>query len=250
MAIDQEMLNEIETEKQRAAEAAAEAKAKAAAGGNGAGFFILKNGEKALVRPLLNKFIPVFHHSIWNNNNGKWDVNAICAQSVDLPKELCAHCKKAEETSNKKLTAVKQFVVALWLYGVRDTATGAVKTYKNKDGEEIAQRGLRYAQFKVGDPIFETLLTMYKMAGDITLRDITIQQTGEKLEKKYTIDPLDPSPFVVEGMPTITPDGIIEWLSEKNPASILEGPDYDAFGANPPVQAQVTKPAKASVPDF
>lgn len=246
MAIDQALLNEIEAAKTRAAEAAAEAKAKS---GNGAGFFVLKDGEKALVRPLLNTFVPVWHHSIWNNDTRKWDVNAICARSMDLPDEFCAHCQKAKETGNKKLMAVQQFAVPFWLYGVRIAATGEVVTYKKEGQEPQPVRGLRYAQFKAGDPIFESLLTMYKMAGDITLRDIAIKQTGERLEKKYTIDPQDPTTFTVENVPAQSRDGIIEWLAEKNPASLIENPtndSYDSFGANPPAQPA----AKASVPDF
>src|SRR5579859_5570225 len=174
MAIDQEMLNMIESEKTRVAKAAAEAKAKAASGGNGAGFFMLKDGELAKVRPLLNKFIPVYRHDLFNRATNKYEVQAVCAKSVDLTSEFCAHCQKAIETKNRKLEAVMQFVVPLWLYGIRDMndlisdgqggKVGKPRTYQKEGEEPQLVRGLRYAQFKPGDPIFENLLTMYKMA--------------------------------------------------------------------------------------
>lgn len=246
MAIDTNMLAEIEAEKKRAAEAAAEAKAKA---GTGAGYFVLRDGEKALVRPLLNSFTPVFYHSVWNNTTRNWDVNAVCAQSVDLSEEYCIHCQKAKETSSKKLAAVKQFVVPFWVYGLRKVATGAIITYGKEGYEPQPVRGLQYAKFRVGDPIFESLLTMYKMAGDITLRDITIEQTGEKLDKKYTIDPNDPTAFTVEDVPEQTPDGIIAWLAEKNPPALIQSPSNDvSLNAAPP--AQSNGKAKVAVPNF
>ena len=62
-------------------------------------FFSIKDGEKALIRPLLNMnaYLKVQKHEIYNPGTNKFDVKAVCAADLHLE---CQHC--ADAASNKR----------------------------------------------------------------------------------------------------------------------------------------------------
>jgi hypothetical protein len=244
MAIELDVVAEIEAEQKRAA-------AKSA-GGN-ASFFVLKNGEKALVRPLLNlnACASIWKHDFYNQATGKYEVNALCAQSLDLPAECCKHCMAAKSTGNKKLSAIKLFIVPLYVYGIKNSDGQAI-TYTDQEGNEKSVSGVRFLSLKGTSDMLATLVTMFREGTNISSSDLTITRKGEKLLTSYTILPRPPAPFAVEGIPAQYRDSIVERINELNPAEIIDGPDTDHFGSNPPAQSNGAKPApaKASVPDF
>lgn len=246
MAVDNMdmIIAEIEEENRKAAEAAAEAKAKRAASGGNGMVFILKDGQRALVRPLLNQIFSVWRHDWYNQETKKTEIRAICAQTLGIPVEQCQHCIKAQETGDKKLAAVRHFVTPVWLYAIKEVKTDAVLTYKDKDGAEHLSDGLRFIQGKSNDDIVKYLINLYKLSGNITLRDISIEQIGERLDKEFKFDPKDPAPFTAAEIPEMAkdPDLIIARLAEINPPALV--------GASPTAQQSSSAPAKSSVPDF
>lgn len=247
MAIDSmdQIIAEIEEESRKAAAEAAEAKAKRAAGGGNGMIFILGDGKRALVRPLLNQFISVWRHDWYNQATKKTEIRAICTQTLGIPAEQCQHCVKAQQTGDKKLAAVRQWIIPVWLYAIKDVKTGDPLTYKDKEGVEHLSCGLRFIQAKGDDPILTFFKNMYKLSRDITIRDVSIEQIGERLEKKYEFDPKDIKPFDAAEIPEVSqdPDLIIARLAEINPPALI--------GGSTPAQSNSSSaPAKSAVPDF
>lgn len=237
MAID--IIGEMEAEQKRAKSSS----------GN-ASFFVLKDGEKALVRPLLNlnEVASIKKHDYFNPTTKKFEVNALCAESIDLPVSVCKHCLTAKQTNNKKLNPTKYFVIPIWVYGIKNSAGQPVVYTDQNSGEEKAVQGLRYLQLKASSDILSTLLEMYREGTDLTTLDLTISRKGESLDTKYTVLPRPAAPFAVEGVPEQSRDSIIERINDLNPAELIDGPDHDPFGANPPAQQKAVN--KVSVPDF
>ena len=238
MAIELDIIGEIENEMKRA---------QAKSAGGSASFFVLKDGEKALVRPLLNlnAIAIIQKHDFYNPATKKFEVNAICAHvpELELPADSCKHCATAKSTNNKKLSAVKYFIIPLWVYGIKNSAGQAV-VYQDQDGNEKPVSGLRYLQLKASSDILSTLLEMYREGTDLTSLDLTISRKGESLDTKYTVLPRTPAPFTVENVPAQDKLTIIQRIADLNPFETID--DVDPF----PPSAQASAPAKQSVPDF
>lgn len=239
MALD--MIAEIEQEQKRAA---------AKSNGGNASFFVLKAGEKALIRPLLNlnAVASILKHDFYNNSTGKYEVNALCAETsaLELPAGSCRHCQTAKESGNKKLTAVKFFVIPLYVYGIKN-AKGEPITYTDNEGNEKPQQGVRYLSLKASSDILATFLEAFREGTDITSADWTISRTGEKLETKYKTLKRDSSPFTVENVLAQDADSIVFRIAELNPFELIgnANDDRDPFESAPPA-----KPASKAAPDF
>jgi len=223
------------------------AKARAAAGSGNVFFFKLEDGQRALVRFLLDlrECVSVWKHELYNVSTNKYEVSALCLASVDGEKEDCKHCQDAK--SNKKLEAVKYFIVPVFVYGIKDKAGNAV-TYTNKEGQTHPVNGIRLMQMKATAPLLASLRDNYREleAGDDFLHhDMTITlnlQNGDRKKPTYTVilKPYTPRPFQApEGVevPTQTRDGIIDALMEVWKPAPIE---------NLSTSAQATKPANSA----
>jgi hypothetical protein len=236
MAIDfsDDVVAEMETEQKRAA-------ARSSAGS--ASWFMLKDGEKALVRCLLNlnQVASVLKHDFWNPSTRKFEVNALCARSLDLDADQCAHCVTAR--TNKKLSAQKYFIVPLYVYGVKNSA-GQPVSYVDQEGNEKAVEGLKYLQLKASSDILATLLAMYRDGANLTTMDLKITRAGAGTDTRYTVLPQPPSTFAVVGIPAQDRESIIQRIADLNP------PDIAGFPPALPASNGTPAAAKTSIPDF
>lgn len=221
-------------------------RAQAKSSGGNVSFFVLKDGEKALVRPLLNlnQVASLLMHVYWNPGSGKFDVNSVCAHQaeLELPAGSCKHCATVKTMTDKKaagkMAATKYFVVPLYVYGIKNAA-GAPVTY-TQDDKEVAVQGVRYLQLKPTSDILATLLEIYRDNGDITTGDLTISRKGEKLDTKYTVTQRPPAVFSVENVPAQSKFDIITRIAEMNAPEVIDGAD--------PFPPSATTSAKASAP--
>lgn len=222
--------------------------------------FKITDGQKALIRFLLDlgqAAILYKHETKWdkslNGGKGGYEVQSVCAQSVELSKEHCKHC---QNTANKDLKLVKYFIIPVYVYGVKNK-DGKPVTYKNADtGEEIPESGVRYLQLKGSSPLLVALIENYRELNanpgqrkSLADCDMTISRVdigGNAVNASYTVIKRDPSPFVLPEGATI-PEGatdrelIIDRFAEKNPPALI--------GENTP-PAQSVSPTKSAVPDF
>lgn len=207
-------------------------RAQAKSSGGNVSFFVLKDGEKALVRPLLNlnQVASILMHVYWNPGSGKFDVNSVCAHQpeLELPANSCKHCATVKTLTDKKaagkMTATKYFVIPLWVYGVKNAA-GAPVTYKDQEDKEQPVQGVKYLQLKPTSDILATLLEIYRDSGDIAAADLLIGRKGEKLDTKYTVLPRAAAPFTVENVPAQNKLDIITRIAEMNAPEVIDGAD-------------------------
>lgn len=232
MAID--VIAEMEAEQKRAA---------ARSSGSNVSWFMLKDGEKSLIRCLLNlsQAAIILKHDFYNPATRKFEVNALCARSLDLDEEQCAHCIAAR--GNKKLLAQKYFILPVYVYGVKNSSGQAV-VYTDSEGNEKAVQGLKYLQLKASSDILAVLLAMYRDGTNLTGLDLKISRTGASTDTKYTVLPQSPSPFAVADVPVQNVEDIITRIADLNPPAIAGGLP------TPPPAVSSAAPAKAVVPDF
>lgn len=240
MAIEMDnMIAEIEAEMKRA---------QAKSSGGNVSFFVLKDGEKALVRPLLNlnAVASILMHVYWNPATSKFDVNAVCAHQAELalPAGSCKHCATAKSMSDKKaagkMAANKYFVIPLWVYGIKNAAGQAV-TFTQDDKEQPVQ-GVKYLQLKPTSDILSTLLEIYRDSGDIMAGDLTISRKGEKLDTKYTVLQRPPAVFTVENVPAQDKSDIVMRIADMNAPEVIDGSD--------PFPASASTTAKSTPKDL
>jgi hypothetical protein len=169
-------------------------------------FFSIKDGEKALIRPLLNmsQYVMANKHEIFNNQTKKYDVKAVCAGDLQL---ACQHCLDA--TSNKKLASSKRFILPVYVHAVIDTKTGKYVTYTDQEGLEHNVSGVRLLEMKRSSSILRDLVAAYNEDDehDITTNDFVIQRLGDALETKYTVTPKKPTKFEAD---------VPAWVSDRD----------------------------------
>lgn len=158
-------------------------------------FFSLKNGDKALVRLLLNfdKNVRMDYHEHYNAAEQKYDVNAVCAQEFG---QECAHCEQAKTTKDWKLKAQRHVYIPVYVHNIkrqRDDKTWAPVTYK-EDGVEKPVSGVRMLDMKLSSStILDDLQAAYLEDADkpsdldITRYDFVISRRGAGLETNYTV---------------------------------------------------------------
>ncbi len=222
-------------------------------------FFSIKDGEKALITPLLNmsQYVLVNKHEIFNPAINKFDVAAICAFDLQLQ---CQYC--LDVVNNKKLTAGKRFVLPIYVHAVINVKTGAYVTYKDKDGVEHNVSGVRLLEMKRTSSILRDLVASYngtddsdvKAANNITKLSYVIRREnvdGDKLQTRYTVTPKQAREL---------PEDIPAWTRDRNQV-LLQYADACPFKIvnnerDVPPALQSSKPANGnggkvkSVPDF
>ncbi len=218
---------------------------------------LLKDGERALVRPLYNMdaVIVVPMHDKFKNTDialsSRTDasgraiaapISALCAAEFGKP---CAFCVNAKEN---KLEARHECFVPVYLYGIKDSSDNAI-TFTTPEGEVKPVKGFRMLRLKQGSSILAQLMSTFKDADynrNITSCDFKIERKGMQLDTTYICSPKPPKPMEVNlkvAIPPITK--FHEILSEIYPVKILERAPVN--GASVP--ANVAKPAPPPVAD-
>jgi hypothetical protein len=172
-------------------------------------FFMLKDGEKALIRPLLNmsQYALVHKHEYYDNTTKKYEARAVCAADMELECQLCLDAEQ-----NKKLKADARFVLPIYVLAVVNVKTGAQVTYTNQDGQELSVSGVRLLEMKRTSSILRDLVAFYNESDehDITGNDFVIRREnvdGDPLKTKYTVTPKAPKPAVFpEDIPAVYRD--------------------------------------------
>lgn len=194
-------------------------------------FLFLKEGQKALLRPLynLNQALVIKKHNKWSEN-ADYRVNAICAGEVN---KSCFHCERAKD--DKKLSANITFYLPVYVYSVTDTKTGNQITYKEKteDGKEVEKpvtgiRVLELTSFGTIGAVLKFFNSFYKDDESHTIigRDFTIEQVGSGQKKSFVCIPKDPKPMSQQMKALIpTPERLRERILEALPP--LSGIDDD-----------------------
>lgn len=162
-------------------------------------FLFLKEGHKALIRPLFNldEAIVLAKHNKWSEN-ADYRVNAICAAELG---KACVHCESAKTLEDKKLAASATIYLPVYIYQVVDK-TGTRVTYKEKDEQgnesEKPVTGFRVLEL----PLFGTMFNVLKVFrsymrddGSICQCDFSIEQVGEGQKKSFVVIPKAPKPL-------------------------------------------------------
>lgn len=153
-------------------------------------FLYLKDGEKALVRPLLNldRSIRLLKHEKYDSATGRTSPHAICAQSF---KQECVWCAEAKASGDRKLTASPRYYLLVYVHGVYTydaTRRSWTQIYARDDITQLLQ-GVRVLELKVTSPILDLLRATYDddPAHDISAHDFAIARNGKALDTKYTV---------------------------------------------------------------
>lgn len=220
-------------------------------------FFSLKDGQKALVRPLLNmtQYVRVDKHELYNPATNSFDVKAVCASSLQLPD--CSYC--AQVAHNKKLMASPRVVLPVYVHAVLDVKTGAPITYKKKndDGteQELPVKGVRLLEMKRSSSILRDLIANYNEDDnhDITCFDFVVTRKnidGDKLQTTYTVIAKRP-----RDIPDDIPadyrdrDRVLLMYAEACPWQLVEGSTAQAAPVAPVVSSSTQGKVK-NAPDF
>ncbi len=215
---------------------------------------LLKDGERALVRPLYNMdavIVRPMHDKFKNTDialssrtvEGRAvaaPISALCAAHDGNPCLLCAQPKDA------KLEARFECFVPVYLYGVKGSGDNAI-TYTDPDGNVKPVKGFRMLRLKQGSSILAQLMSTFKdvdYTRDITSCDFKIERKGVQLDTTYICSPKPPKPMepnLKAAIPPITKFQDI--LQEIYPIRILEHAQVN--GASVP--ASVAKPATPPV---
>jgi hypothetical protein len=228
-------------------------------------FIFLKEGEKVMLRPLVNlpQAIVMQKHNKWHDNRD-YRVNAICAKEID---KGCEHCVNAQELEDKKLKASPVIFLPVYVYGVIDVKTGQKVTYTEKDeqGKESEPKnvfGFRVLELPLYGAAFSILQSFrayIRDEGSITQGDFTVEQMGSGQKKNFlTTPPKAPkpvSPAVIAKAPKIE-EVRTAILGAIPPVISAEADAEDVFNANGtnvviPVRGVVTdEVAEDDIPVF
>ncbi len=226
----------LDEEMQRAAEKS---------GGFAPFFFSIRDGERALVRPLLNMrdYVMLRFHEKFNSATKKYDVSAVCA--ADFGQE-CQHCKDA--ATDKKLSAQNRFYLPVYIHGALKqdpiTKKWAPLTYTDQEGNEQPVKGVRILEMKPSSSILSALVGAYNTADthNITLYDFVIERKGAQLDTTYTTT-LSPN------APRALPDDLSKQSRERIKSDVEIARPMRAVGA-PVVSASNGKVEDSGIPDF
>lgn len=163
-------------------------------------FLFLKEGEKALIRSLVNlpQAIVLSKHNKWNDNR-EYRVNAICAKEID---KGCEHCMSAQELEDKKLKASPVIFLPVYVYGVINVKDGSKVTYTEKDEQGHESEPKNVSGFRVLEltlygaafSILQAFRAYIRDEGSITRCDFTIEQMGSGQKKNFLTTPKAPKP--------------------------------------------------------
>lgn len=227
-------------------------------------FLFLSEGQKALIRPLVNlpQSMVFSKHSKWSDSRDA-RVNAICAAEVGKP---CEHCANAQALEDKKLKASTVIFLPVYVYGVIDVKTGQKVTYTEKDEEGKESESKNVTGFRVLEltlfgkafSILQAFRSHVRDEGSITGCDFTIEQVGREKTKNFIVTPKAPK-SVDPRIPAKSPK-LEEFrtaiLGAIPPLASVEAEAEDAFNATGtnmviPVRGAVTdEVAGDDIPEF
>jgi hypothetical protein len=173
-------------------------------------FLILKDGQKAIFRPLTNLdgCAVMDMHGMFHPTDWKLSIDAACACEIGKP---CKNCLDA--ANNKKLTARRTFFLAVYLYRIiclkdikkKDGTIlfkkGEVVAYPDPDDNDTlkTESGVRLLKLTYNFGTIATaaasLKTRYREGDNLIRRDFSLERIGGDQQTKYVLDPKDPSPF-------------------------------------------------------
>jgi len=191
-------------------------------------FLFLKEGQKALVRPLYNldQVIVLQKHNKFAPD-AENRVNAVCAAEIG---KQCAYCQRAVD--DKKLNAHTVFYLPIYVYKVIDTHTGQTMTYKTvEDGSEVEKqiagyRVLELTSFGTAGMILKAFRSYMRdpdSGGSITGCDFTIEQVGSWQSKAFVVMPKTPTALASQIQAAIPgPDLVRERILEALSPAVVE----------------------------
>ncbi len=235
-------------------------------------FFSIKDGQKALIRPLLNlnQYVRVEKHEICNPASKKFEVKAVCAASLHM--QGCIHCAKAalaKSKDEKKLLPSTRIILPIFVHAVIDAKTGEYITYTkaHEDGssEEIPISGVRLLEMKKSSSILADFIRSYngnddsdvKSSHDITTLDYVVRRDGAGTETRYVVTPKAPRalPTDVVAIPDWTHDRDLVLLQYADACpfeiadnDIADNDDLEWDASSKKAAKSVGKPK--SIPDF
>lgn len=222
-------------------------------------FLFLKEGHKAIIRPLydLKDAIPLMKHNLWSEDPVK-RVNAVCASELGKP---CVYCKRAVD--DKKLTAQLHFYIPVHVYSVLDQNTGGKVTYKEKteDGSEVTKivQGPRLLELTSFGKVGKILKTFREYMRDENLPisdlDWTITQVGSGQQKDFVPLPKAPKPMADQlkdllQRDNFKPDALKQKIIESLPPETSDAPLARGNRDTDPALEAVNVPQPASEEAF
>jgi len=227
-------------------------RAQAQTGGFAPFFFSIKDGEKALVRPLLNmrEYVMLNFHELYNPATKKYEVSAVCAVSFDRE---CQHCVDAvnhpDKKLGKKLSAHRRFYLPIYIHSAlkKDSVTQkwAPLTYTDQDGNEQDVKGVRILEMKASSSILASLVASYNEAEghDITKFDFRIERKGTGTDTEYTTT-LSPN------APRALPDDLKSQRREQIKSDVEIARPMKVVGGAPVVAQSNGKAVEDDIPSF
>lgn len=193
-------------------------------------FLFLKDGHKALIRPLseLKDAIVLRKHNRYSEDPNE-RINAICAREDGKD---CIYCQKA--VNDKKLTAQMYFYLPVYVYGILNQATGQKLTFTKKDenGSETSEEisGIRLLELSAYGSAGKILKSFREFMKEddspaITALDFTLTQVGSMQKKDFVLMPK---------MPKAMPEQVKETASALNLSEVRTR----ILEACPPVTAE------------
>lgn len=163
-------------------------------------FVLLKENQKAIIRPLFNLVgadidqCVMAMHSKYNATDPKQSINSVCAQEVG---KICELCRLAD-AGDKELRPSWSIMMPVYLHKIglyvgTDENGNAVwqdVTWKKADGTEEKVNGLRILELKDFGKVYEILKFLRshhrdEKEHDITICDFTIEQSGVGKKKSF-----------------------------------------------------------------
>jgi len=166
-------------------------------------FLRLKNGQKAIVRPLYNldKVLVLTKH-YKRAQDGNQAIRAICAHEMGKP---CAYCDMARH--DKKLTPENYFYLPVYIHHIIDTQTNKPIMYTDIQTQtERPISGLRVLELSrfgaVGAMLkfFNSFYNAPEHGHMLTDYDFSIEHIGTNQQKSYICQPEQhgPMPAAIE----------------------------------------------------
>lgn len=177
-------------------------------------FLLLKEGQKALIRPLYNLIgeqadaCVMAMHNKFNVADPKQSINSVCAQEIDKACELC----RLAEAGDKQLRPSWSIMLPVYLYRQEELKDGSWEklTYTDSSGVEQRVCGVRVLELKDFGKIYDVLKFLRshlrdEKPHDITTCDFSIEQSGSGKQKSFIVKALgakDMNPKIREHIPS------------------------------------------------
>src|SRR6266487_5219905 len=217
---------------------------------------LLKDGERALVRPLYNMDAVIVRpmHDKFKNTDVSLSSRTVDGRAVAAPiSALCAAhdgkpCLLCAQPKDAKLESRFECFVPVYLYGIKDMVNKAI-TYTDPDGNTKSVKGFRMLRCKQGSEILNQLMSTFKDADygrDVTMCDFKLERHGAGMDTKYVCSPKPPKAMEANLKAAIPPiEKFVSILEEIYPVKILERAPVN--GATAPTDGAAVSPtAKAT----